>query len=166
MLSSKPRASSRSARVTKGDSRRFVGAGLEGEAEQADPLPPARHDRGDGPLDDGVVAGQQLGQEGRGQPGRLGQGQKAAQILGQAGAAEGEARAEIGGRDVEQPVFVKQAEDLARVDAMGGEHGAGLIGEGDLDRVIEVAEIFDALGRAASSPGAAPIRVKGGALKS
>ena len=88
----------------------IVGARLEGQAEQADALAPMPGDRLEGALDDGGVAGQQLRQERHRHALPAGQRQEAAHVLGQARAAEGEARPQIGRRDVQHPVLAEQAE--------------------------------------------------------
>ena len=57
-------------------------------------------------------------------------------------------RPQIGGRDIENPVLAEQPERLRRIDAVGGEHRARLIGERKLHRVVGIGQVFDALGDA------------------
>src|SRR3546814_20331826 len=79
---------------------------------------------------------------------RLGHVDDRAQLLGQAGAAEGEARPQVGGRDVEVVVLAEDPHGLARVDADGLHQRAQLVGEGDLHRVIAVAGVLQRFGDA------------------
>ena len=70
------------------------------------------------------------------------QRQEAAHVLGQAGTAEGEAGAQIGRGDIQGVVFAEEAKRVAGIDAVGGEHGAGLVSEGEFHGVIDVGEVF------------------------
>ena len=81
-----------------------------------------------------------------------------AQVLGQAGAAEGEARAQVGRGDVELGVLAEDLHHLAGVDAVDAEDPGHLVGEGDLGGVEGVARVLQRLGGADRRPGARPGR--------
>ena len=123
-----------------------VGALFEGQAVEGDAGAAVPGDDGEGGVDDGLVAGEDVAEEGGGDLRLVGKGQEAADVLGQAGAAEGEARGEVGARDVERAVLAKQVEGGAGVDAHGGKDGAGFVGEGELRSVEGVGEVFGRLG--------------------
>ena len=71
-----------------------------------------------------------------------------AQILGQAGAAEGETGLQVGRRNVQALVGAHQAHDLVRVDAQRLRDAADFVGEGDLERVKGIAAHLERLGHA------------------
>ena len=78
----------------------------------------------------------------------LGQMQRRAQVLGQARAAEREARLQVGARDVELRVAAHQVHHLERIDAQRFAQSRGFVGERDLQRVEVVAAVLDHLRRA------------------
>jgi len=65
-----------------------------------------------------------------------------AKILGQAGAAEGEARLQIFGRDIELRVAAEDVHDLMAINAERLGDGADLVAEADLERVPGIVGIF------------------------
>ena len=79
---------------------------------------------------------------------RLGQVHGRAQVLGQARAAEREARLQVGRRDVELRVLADQVHHLEGVDAERLAQPRRLVGERDLQRVEVVAAVLHHLGRA------------------
>jgi hypothetical protein len=77
----------------------------------------------------------------------LGQVGGRAQVLGQAGTAEGKAGLEVGLRDVELRVLAHQVHHLEGIDAQRVAQPGGFVGEGDLERVEVVAAVLHHLGR-------------------
>ena len=71
-----------------------------------------------------------------------------AQILRQAGAAEGEARLQVGRRNVQARVGAHQPHDFVRIDAQRLRHAADLVGERDLERVEGIAAHLERFGHA------------------
>ena len=90
-----------------------VGAGLERESGHADGAPAAREHHLHGALDVLAIAGQDRLQHRQFDVPVLGEIEQRLQILWQAGAAKGEARAQVGGRDVETRVLAQQAHHFA-----------------------------------------------------
>ena len=74
--------------------------------------------------------------------------QQRSNVLRQARPAEGEARLEIGGRNVELLVLAKHAHHILRVGAQRIAQVRDLVGEGDLQRMECIADVLDHLGRA------------------
>mmetsp|Transcript_39193 Transcript_39193/g.92123 ORF Transcript_39193/g.92123 Transcript_39193/m.92123 type:complete len:300 (+) Transcript_39193:1702-2601(+) len=125
-----------------------VGAGLERQAKQRDRLAAGGGDQVVGAADVGVVAVQQRAQHGNGHALLAGDGQEALDLLRQAGATEREAGAQIGLGDVELLVLAEQRQHVTRIQAGFLQHGTGLVGEHDLQRMEDVAEVLDRFGDA------------------
>ena len=100
---------------------------------------------GDGALELRVIGGQHRFQQREFEIEPRGAVDQGAQIFGQAGAAEGEARLEVGGRDIERVVAAEGVHDFRAVDAQFAGQRADFVGEGNLHRVEGVAGVLDHL---------------------
>src|SRR3546814_10028981 len=98
------------------------GARLEGEAEERDLAPPPPLNHLEGPVDVAVVAREDGGHHWQLQVLRFRQLGDGAQLLRQAGAAEGEARPQVGRRNVEVAILAEEAHGVASIDELGRAH--------------------------------------------
>ena len=94
-----------------------VGAGFEGQPEQAHPALAGALDQLHRALQMVGVGGQHVGEDGHRDVGPLRRVDQAAQVLGQAGATEGEAGPQVGGADVQLAVGQEHVHHLVRVHA-------------------------------------------------
>ena len=78
----------------------------------------------------------------------LGPVHERAEVLGQARAAEAEARRQVGLADVQLAVRLEDLHQLVRVDAELDAERADLVGEADLERVERVVDVLRGLGDA------------------
>ena len=99
----------------------------------------------DGAVQLGVVGGQHGFEQRQLQVQARGAVDQGAQILRQAGAAEGEAGLEVGARDVQRVVAAQRVHHFRAVDAQFAGQRADLVGEGDLHGVERVAGVLDHL---------------------
>src|SRR3546814_12659892 len=97
------------------------------------PPPPLNHL--EGPVDVAVVAREYGGHHWQLQVLRFRQLGDGAQLLRQAGAAEGEARPQVGRRNVEVAILAEDAHGVASIDAERLHQRAELVGERHLDRM-------------------------------
>ena len=122
-----------------------VGAGLEREADEADAAEPGGDDGVDDPPQVPLVRRQHALEQRHldvGLPGRV---DERTQILGQARAAEGEARLQVGGRDVQLRVADEDVHHVVGVETEGSGDDADLVREADLQRVEGVVGVLDHL---------------------
>ncbi len=137
--------------LRQGHQRAFtqiVSATFKTQADHGDPAFAAAQDELQRVVDLMLIAGDHAGQHRHVHVLLLGDIQQGTQILGQAGAAEGETGAQVSGRDVELPVPGDQTHDLARVDPQGLPQAADLVGEDNLDRVEGITGVLEHLRRA------------------
>ena len=122
-----------------------VGVLFEGEAKDADPLRRQVERKRDGAIELGVVGGQHGFEQRQFQVEARRAVDERAQIFGQAGAAEGEARLEVGGGDIQGVIAAEGVHDLGAIDAEFAGQRADLVGEGNLDGMEGVAGVLDHL---------------------
>ena len=116
--------------------------GLEGQPQHADAAPPGGQHAADPLLDLPIVGGQDLRQQRQGEVGAAGRVSQGPEVLGQTGAAEGEAGAQVRLRDVELAVHQEDAHHLAGVRPEGLAEIADLVREGDLEGMEGVGDVL------------------------
>lgn len=124
----------------------IISTRLEAESEDADTAVFLLHDEPKAFADLELVAWQNGANNGQLQVMDLGLVGESAQILGEAGAAEGEAREQVSGGDVEFAVLAEDVHDSMGVNAEGLTQVSDFVGEADFERMPVVVDIFDHLG--------------------
>ena len=123
-----------------------VGVGLEGETEQPEPAGAGAGDHVVGAVELDLVGGHRSVEHGRGDVDGTRLVAPRPQVLRQAGAAEGEARHQIGRRDVEALVAAQDAHHLVAVDGGALADVTDLVGEAHLEGVPGVVGVLHRLG--------------------
>src|SRR5690606_28187753 len=123
-----------------------IGAGLEAQAQQRDLARVMAGDDVEGLLHLGGVAAHQRTDQRGFHVQAAGAVVQRTHVLGQAGAAEGEAGLHVVPGEIQLVVLADHVHHLATVDADCLGDVADLVGEGDLGRVPDVAGVLDHLG--------------------
>ncbi len=123
-----------------------IGAGLEGEAEQADALAALVDHRLHAALELARVARQDRAEDRQRDVERFRLVEQRAQVLGQAGAAERKTRLQVGRRQIELGVAAEEIHHPVAVDLERLAQRADLVGEAHFQRVPGVVGVLHQLG--------------------